>query len=367
MKKHAKFSPSAASRWMNCPASIAYTADMPDKTSEFAQEGTQAHELAEALLLGKKPVQIGMIDYPDEMWDAAQQYAEFVGSLPGELHVEERLDLTHIHNDFFGTGDALVYDEEAQHLYVCDFKYGKGVVVDVEENPQLMTYAVGATRRFHNRGVKTVTLAIIQPRAMGKSVKTWQTTADAILAFEDKLRQAVEIALSENPPFKAGEWCKFCKAAAICPALREHNLNIARQEFEGTMKVTDMTPAQLAKVLDEAETIKLWLKRVEEYAHEQALAGNTPDGYKLVPKRAIRKWKDETQVPSVLGMVFGLSNEDIYSEPKLKSPAMIEKAVGKKNAAALEDLVVKDSSGMVLAKMEDERKAVKSSAQEDFA
>lgn len=364
MKKHAKFSPSAASRWMNCPASIAYTADMPDKTSEFAQEGTEAHALVEAMLRGEW---YHPDDYSEEMLDAADQYVEFVSSLPGELHVEERLDLTHIHNDFFGTGDALVYDEQAQHLYVCDFKYGKGVVVDVEENPQLMTYAVGATRRFHNRGVKTVTLAIIQPRAMGKSIKTWQTTAETILAFEEKLREAVKIALSDTAPFKAGEWCKFCKAAAICPSLREHNLNIARQEFDGTMKVTDMTPAQLAQVLDEVETIKLWLKRVEEYAHEQALAGNTPVGYKLVPKRAIRKWKDEAAVPSVLGMVYGLGRDEIYSEPKLKSPAMIEKAVGKKNAGALEDLVVKDSTGMVLAKDDDERPALRSKASEDFA
>jgi hypothetical protein len=399
-RAHATLAPSAAHRWMNCSGSIRMEAGMPESTSTFASEGTAAHTLAAFCLDNHLPAVSALGDVVDidtgkisavaeadgvtrfavdeEMVDAVQMYIDHVYSLiptkAYELDVEQRLNMRHIHSEIFGTGDAVVYLPHAAHLHVIDFKYGKGVVVDPDENPQLLLYGAGAARRYHNRPVEHVTLHIVQPRAphVRGVVRSWTTDVFALMEFEIRLERLALATESADAPLVAGDWCRFCKAAGVCPALRERALQGALLEFSEDISAgqllapTTLKPAQLATVLGEAELIGNWLKAVQEHAHREAVAGRPPTGFKLVAKRAVRRWRDEDAVEEAL-VKAGLTADEVFTEPELKSPAAIEKIITKKRFATLEgELVVKQSSGTNLVPVSDPRAAVTFDAGAEF-
>src|SRR5581483_811858 len=243
----------------------------------------------------------------EEMVEGVQLYLDHVRAFMNrgdcEIDVEQRLDMTHIHPECFGTGDTVLYDINAEWLHVFDLKYGKGVAVDVKENPQLFTYGSGAVRRYHNRPLKGVTLHVIQPRCPHKDgpIRSYEADMLELLEFEDRLAEAAKATEAPDAPLHAGEWCKFCPALPTCPKARERSMQAALAEFapqDGApilMNPAQLTDEQLADVLHEADFLLTWVKAVQVYAHEQAVAGRVPPGFKLVPKRALRKWKGEPQ------------------------------------------------------------------------
>ncbi|WP_137390862.1 DUF2800 domain-containing protein [Rhodoligotrophos defluvii] len=403
-RAHARLSPSAAYRWLVCPGSIRLSDGIPDKSSVYANEGTAAHMLAEHCLrhgwdadryldcviditaegnamFGDAGTENGdnrwLVD--EEMVHSVQIYLDHCRSIiapADELEIECKLDLTHVIPDGFGTGDTLVYQVEQKHLHVVDLKYGVGVPVDPQNNPQLLTYAVGALKRYHNREVEKVTLTVVQPRAPHRDgeVRSWETDPATVVEFEDVLRRGAQDTARDDAPLVPGDHCKFCKAAAVCPALRDKALEIARAEFIPDEQGYPVVPSpvqldrdELAHILSEAEILEGWVKRVKEFAHQQALAGNLPTGFKLVQKRATRKWQDEAAVVSLLELTFELAPEDIYEEPKVKSPARIEKLVGKKSMALLRGAISQESSGLSLVPDSDPRPAAKPDAATEFA
>jgi hypothetical protein len=423
-RAHARLAPSAAYRWMSCPGSVRMEAGFPDdRNSPYANEGTCAHELAAHCLqhdfdaarflglvidinepFGGKILKGGAdgvtrFEVTEELVDAVEVYLDVVRSLTGRdrnlknpaviVEIEQKLDMTHLHPEIFGTGDAVVYQKNAAWLHVVDLKYGKGVVVDPVENPQLMLYGAGAVRRYKGYRIEGITLHIVQPRAPGSPVRSWQTDVLTLLEFEDEIRAkafAVECALIDDWAGKeptewrgqfleAGDHCRFCKAAATCPALRATAQQKALAEFnDGAIVLPDpatLTPDQMAAVLRDADLIGNWVKAVQEHAHAEAVAGRIPTGFKLVSKRATRKWKDEDEAAMMLAALA----VDPWQEPKLKSPAQVEAAVGKKRFAALlsdaEDLgfeapVTKVSSGTNLVPISDARQSVKSDGLLEF-
>jgi hypothetical protein len=403
-RAHSKLPPSGSERWINCPGSIRLSEGTESVSSSFANEGTAAHELAAHCLktgfdadrfagmvidirgkewhekfLNKGAPADGMhrFEIDDEMVEGVQVYLDHIDGLRAklddmeiEIDVEHRFDLTHVHPEMFGTGDCVIYSPKHRSLYVIDLKYGRGVIVDPEENAQLLTYGVGAVKRHHNRPMIAVHLTIVQPRGAGQPVRTWSTDILEVMEFADTLREAAQRTEQADAPLHVGDWCKFCPAAAICPENRRAALAVARAEFsEGAIDVTDpekMDMAAIAESLKHADVLENWLKRLREYAHAQATAGTMPPGFKLVAKRAIRRWKDEGTVISALRGVFGLDDADIYAEPKLRSPAQVEKVMGKKEVAELGQFIVKQSSGTVLAVESDKRPAVKADASGDF-
>jgi hypothetical protein len=216
-RAHAKLAPSAAKRWMECPGSVAMSEGIPNTSSVFAAEGTAAHELcAHCLETNDDPAtfldmwidihaadgQSRFVDLDEppseenryfqvdeEMVDGVRMYVEHVRSLIGPdtiLSVEERLDMTHIDEQIFGTGDATVLDLASRHLHVVDFKYGKGVAVDADSNPQLMLYAAGAARRHHNHQIAKLTVHIVQPRAyhFKGPIRTFDLDLIELMEFE---------------------------------------------------------------------------------------------------------------------------------------------------------------------------------------
>lgn len=407
-RKHAKLGPSSAHRWINCPGSIKASEGIDPRSSRYAAEGTAAHELASAMLqfgedsaaryLGqfinidateaqhiiswKGPAnQKNIWLISEEMTDAVDTYAEFVrGLIDGVkdgvaiVDVEQRLDMTHIHPAIFGTGDAVVYDPIAQHLHVCDFKYGKGVVVAVEQNPQLFLYAAGAVRRYHNQPVRKLSCHVIQPRAEGQPIKSWETDILELFDFEGEIALAAARTEEPDAPRHAGDWCRFCPAAPICPTNRDAALADAQAEFsvdgEAMLPSIDaLTPAQRGHILLTADRILNWVTTVQEWEHNQALAGNLPDGFKLVAKRSTRRWKDEAAAIGVLTAAAGNDRvSELFTEPKFKSPAQVEKVFGKKEFAAIDgDLIVKQSSGVNLVALSDPRPAVVGDAASEFS
>lgn len=412
-RAHARLAPSAAHRWIECPGSVRLSEGIPNETSSFAAEGTAAHEVcAKCLQDGVDAatfagmfvdVKNGAIvetpedtndenrffEVTEEMVDAVQMYVDHVRTLAAHdnadetfhdlptVDVEQRLDMTHLHPGIFGTGDATVLDHGARHLHVCDFKYGKGVAVDADHNPQLLLYAAGAARRHHNAKIERLTMHIIQPRAphLLGSIRSYDIDLLDLFEFEDTLTKAAAETDKPDAPFKAGEWCRFCPAQPICPTVRAARLAAAAAEFGDVGEAITLTPPEglsperLGNVLKEADMIGNYVKAVQEYAHAQACNGNMPEGFKLVAKRAIRKWASEEAAKTKL-YDLGATNDDILTEPKLKSPAQLEKLFPGKNAKArgeaMADLVVKQSSGLNLAPIEDPRPAVKADAASEF-
>jgi hypothetical protein len=403
-RAHAKLAPSAAHRWIECPGSIKLCEGIESKSSVFAAEGTAAHELAAHCLkngfdadrfadhviditatdAGSRFLKPGAplgddntrFEVDEEMVEGVQMYLDHVRHCIGlcehnsgieavEVDVEQRLDMTHVHPSIYGTGDTVIYDAGQQWLHVFDLKYGKGVLVEVPANPQLLTYGSGAVQRYHNRGVKGITLHIVQPRVDHDDGRVRWVEYDLVdlMEFEGDLAKYAKATEAPDAPLKAGDWCRFCPALPFCPEARRHNTHLALEEF-ADVKPGALTPTGMAQVLAEADNIGNWVKAVQAYAHEQATNGVEIPGYKLVAKRAIRRWKDDAYAAAELEILF--DGEELYTEPKLKSPTQVEKTIGKKAFAQVEDLVTKVSSGTNLVPVDDKRQAVKEKGLEEF-
>jgi hypothetical protein len=418
-RAHAKLAPSSAHRWMHCPGSIPMTENDPNTNSFASAEGTAAHELAaHCLETGRDPAtylqmwidiesegalrfqrldedpgkdQLRYFEVTEEMVEAVDIYRNYVLSFSNDdsiSSVEERLDMTHLHPDIYGTGDATVLQPKERHLHVFDFKYGRGVVVDVEDNPQLILYGAGAARRHHNHKLDKITLHVIQPRAPHKQGPTRSREYDLIelLDFEHDISKAAKTvdAARENRDDKpdwadtylaAGDWCHFCTAQARCPVRRKASLAAAAETFGEVGDELTLTPPdelsdeRLALVLKEADQIGNYVKAVQEYAHAQACAGKPPKGWKLVAKRARRKWVDPDVVEDELAML-GANPDEIYEPQKLRSPAQLENLFPGKNKKlrqqAMAHLVEAKSSGTNLVPENDPRPPVKAEAADEF-
>ncbi len=388
-RAHARLSPSAFERIIKCPGSVRLSEGLPDQTSTYAAEGTAAHELASWCLKTARDADsyIGQVidtkagditnkeadgatrfEVTDEMAEAVQVYVDAVREVMyahdgPEWSIEERLDLGHIQEGMFGTADAIVLDGRTLHVF--DLKYGRGKAVEVDDNPQLICYAAGAAHRYHNRGVDEVRLVIVQPRASHPKgpVREYELDFVDLAIWVGELRAAAERANGEDATLAPGDWCRWCKAAPMCPALRHKSLASAQDEFGDFMEPTLLSPDQMAEVLNEVETFKIWLKSVEKYAHDQAMSGRPPSGYKLVAKRATRRWKSEDTAEKALR-----DYPECWTEPTLKTVAAVEKVVGKAKFADIgRGLFEAKSSGAILAPESDPRPPFKPSAEEEFS
>lgn len=365
---HSEIGASSMHRWARCPGSVRMSRGIERVTSAYAEEGTRAHELA-AHYLEKGRWPGGVVDqemrdnvqvYIDSVlkkWNAAKQHE---GSF---LLVEHRFDLSKIHPGLFGTADAVVYDPSARVLYVDDLKYGKGIPVEVENNEQLLYYGLGALISTEVPCEELV-LTIAQPRCAHPKgpVREWRVPVWRVVDFVADLIDAAKRTEDPLAPLKAGDHCHFCPAAGICPEIHSKALAAAKSEFR-----TDLSydPKKLAATLSWLPVLESWIKSVKNFAYAEAFHGRTPPGFKLAAKRASRKWKNEDEAVQVLEDIHGLDRDEIFDR-SLKSPAAVEKLLGKK-AAALDELTVSISSGMVLVPEDDPRPAVKLDAKSEFS
>lgn len=386
---HATLSASGAKRWMSCPPSARLEERLRgifgEKSTPFAEEGTKAHSLAELKLLrekGRLSEDDGINDFnydlrrkalgdiPKEMDEATDYYAEIIiekfltarQSCPdAQLKLEQRLDFSRWVPNGFGTGDAVIVSEEL--LEVCDLKYGKGVPVFAENNPQARCYGLGALHRYGVLyGFKHVRNTIIQPR-LDSVTEEMLTTNELLQWAETELKPAAELAWKGKGEFNPGDHCKFCAARAICYARATKAMTIFKHGFETPGVIPDDA---IPEILAVADTAIDWIKDLQAYALSQALRGQEWPGYKLVRgKRPPRKWVDEEEAKHQL--IRAGYEPEVYTETKFKSPSNIEKLVGKQAFEAIFATLVTQGDGALTLVPESDKRTEFTSAEADFS
>lgn len=379
MTAHALLSASGAHKWLNCPPSARLEEPFPESTSGYAEEGRLAHAIGELKLrkhftpMGprKFATELKKLQespyYNPEMLEHTDKYLEYVQqavhsfSSPPHISIERRLDYSHVAPEGFGTGDCLIIGGSV--LYVIDFKYGKGVPVSAEENPQMMLYALGALRIYGMLyAVDTVRLAVVQPRLGEPSA--WETSTINLMAWGESIKPIAQAAFDGKGEFCAGEWCRFCRAKATCRA--RSNTMTALEAFNG-MKPPLINNEEVGDILRRAQTLKAWVSDLEEYALSALLAGEDITGWKAVEGRSNRQFTDTDEAFKVL--VKAGYDEAVLYERKPITLTAVETLLKKKQFAdLLGDYVIKPPGKPTLAPETDNRESIKTqpTAEEAF-
>lgn len=351
MEKHARFSPSSAHRRLNCPPSLILEEQFQDEESKFAAEGSAGHELAEHLIKkylkirSKRPVSEY---YSDELIEAVEEYVSFI---IGEIvdakricknpifSVEQRVDASEYVDECFGTADMVIVTDNIAHI--IDLKLGKGIAVFAEENPQLMIYGLGILSMAELiYDVEIVRLSIFQPRL--NNLSTWEISPGELKLWgEEVLKPRGAMALMGAGEFKAGSWCRFCKARSQCRSRAEQFLDIARMEFKKPSLLSD---DEISEILMISDQLSKWASDVYEYATEQAIVhGKEWSGYKLVEGRSNRKYSREEEVAEA-AMAAGY--KDIY-KTSLVAITEMERLMGKSEFNKILGHLVYKSQGKI--------------------
>lgn len=303
--KHALLSASSSHRWLNCPPSARLCENYDDKGSDFAAEGTDAHALCEYKL--KKALGIpdenptdNLSWYSAEMEDCANGYAAFVTELVEDAKkscpdpvvlIEQRLDYSKYVAEGFGTSDCVIIADGT--LHIVDYKHGRGVLVEAEDNPQMKLYAIGALELFDCiYDISTVSVTIYQPRR--SNVSTFTVPKEELYNWADNvLIPIAELAFEGGGEYRCGEWCQFCKAKADCRKRAEANMELAKYEFRQPPLLTD---EEVEDILGKLDGLTSWANDIRDYALRAAISGKKWTGFKLVEGRSNRRYTDENAV-----------------------------------------------------------------------
>jgi len=351
---------STAKRVMRCPGSVALVAKMPPQpSSSYADEGTLLHDtIAQILDKGTDPSEyLGTVyngvELTQELIDtklipALELLNEIDPESIMEFSVENRVGFGDRLPGVFGSTDLLC---RVGNRAVClDWKFGDGVTVEAEENPQPMFYSAAARRteglEWWHEGAETLELVIIQP----PHIRRWTTTFARIDKFEKDLIRAVKVAKKPDAPLASGDWCRWCAAKPVCPVMTGALDRAVNSQLEG------IDAAKIGEYLQKADMLEDWIKSLRELAFQMLEAEKPVPGYKLVAKRGTRKWRDPNEAYAALRAV-GLTDHDVWEPEELLSPAKMEKVLKKQKLALPDDLVESVSSGNTLAPEDDPRPA----------
>lgn len=417
---HSKLGASGAYRWLECPGSIALCEKAGEgPTSRYAAEGTAAHAVCEWALLNQKDPEALMgwwvdgnevlyktqeeaeagghefiFEVDDDMVEATRVYFKYVSEVyeafeimgeDPEMFVEKGFDLSFISPGMFGTNDSCVFSP-GRTLTVVDYKHGAGKVVEVENNSQLLYYALGALRElcwepqdggWNERTMPdTVTIVVVQPRALHPDgpVREWTVSSDYIIHdFAEMLKAGAEATKKPNADRRAGNWCQFCSAKVICPEYEEMvttpmALAFTEDDFDDVLEMTDKEakargrergkmlaaegPERLAAILAIEPMFSAMVEAARAAALEAAKGGQDIKGFKVVRKNHHRAWIDPARVVEDLAIAIG---EDALYERKLKSPSKLE-AAG--YGPFIEDLWHKPQGSLTIAPETDKRPGI---------
>jgi hypothetical protein len=315
------------------------------------------------------------VEVDDDMADNVGVYVDYCDNirLREDYWIEQRFNLGALNPPapMFGTADFVAYDPAVKQLQVVDLKYGQGVVVEVEGNKQLRYYALGAVLAHPELAIEQVVITVVQPRALHPDgfIRSEVVTYEELVGFAGDLLDAARRTQDPDAPLATGPHCRFCPAIAICPAKHSEAQSIAQTEFsampEAVPPAPDTLPPEVfAEVLVKAPLLEAWLTAVRAEAVRRLERGEEVKGFKLVAKRATRRFSDPDDAVEYL-KASGYDGDEIL-ETKIKSPAQIEKLFPKKKLPP-ELQVVKVSSGYTMVPDHDKREAVVLSAAHEFA
>ena len=383
MSKHALLSPSSAHRWLNCPLAPRLEATLPEKTSEYAQEGTVAHSVCE-IAAKKHFKKVKAAEYnkvikklkanalwDDEMLRTAETYVEHLAEramgFDNEPYVafEVKVDIADYVPEAFGRCDCIMFGGDT--LILTDYKHGKGVPVSVVENPQLMLYALGALKLYQplfGDALKKVELYIDQPRL--DSYDGWSCEVKDLLEWGETVKPKAHMAFMGFGEYHSGEWCRFCRANGICKAQAEQTTS-AFDDFSEAVIANPalLSPEEMGTALERGKNLVAWYESVKEKALENILNGTKIPGWKAVEGRSSRVWTDQDKALEKL-QASGIDRAIIYDSVP-KTLAQLEKLLGTaKFRELVGDLVVKPQGKPALASASDSRKEF-NSAVADFA
>ena len=400
MTTHARFAPSAAHRWVNCPPSLRLEERFPNRSSSYALEGAAAHEVCRLYLDGEDidalqtvrvPDEDGTVDYvvtPDMRGHArayAAVLAEHVGRVNGALLVERRVGFGSWIDvpDQYGTSDAIILGGRASNeIIVVDYKYGSGVAVHPKDNEQLMLYALGAMYEYEHLGDwQTITMIIVQPRAGDGTPKKYTVTADELRAFAEKAKRSAQQALAGEGDFHPSEdTCRFCRAKTVCPALQKEVDETVVDDFTGLIAGTPearemardaglLTAEKLGFYMDRVGMIEDWCKAVRAEVERMLVQGDPVPGWKLVRGRmGDRAWASTEDAEAALKKMR-LKAADIFTR-KLINPTAAERLLKKTNPAGwerLQSLITRAEGKLSVAPASDHRPAESAAvATDDF-
>ena len=369
-KAHAILSASSSHRWLNCPPSARLCETYEDKGSDYAAEGTDAHSLCEYKL--RKALDMSAVDpsehltwYSEEMEDCANGYAAYILELveaaketcaaPVVL-IEQRVDFSRWVEQGFGTSDAIIISDGT--LRVIDYKHGLGVLVEADNNPQMMCYALGALELFDAiYDIDSVAMTVYQPRR--QNVSTFEMSKDDLYRWaEEVLKPTAELAFAGDGNFLCGEWCGFCKAKHECRARAEANLLLAQYDFKLPQLLED---SEIEVILSRADQLVSWVNDIKEYALQQAISGKDWTGFKLVEGRSNRRYTNEAAVTQVVTN----AGFDPY-ERKLLGITAMQKLLGKSRFEELLSAYIEKPQGKPTLVPESDKRPVMNNAKTDF-
>lgn len=369
-KAHAILSASSSHRWLNCPPSARLCETYEDKGSDYAAEGTDAHSLCEyklRLALGMEATDPTehLTWYNEEMLDCANGYASYILELveaaketcadPVVL-IEQRVDFSRWVEQGFGTSDAIIISDGT--LHVVDYKHGLGVLVEADNNPQMMCYALGALELFDViYDIDTVAMTVYQPRR--QNVSTFEMPKDDLYRWADEvLKPTAELAFAGDGNFLCGEWCGFCKAKHECRARAEANLMLAQYDFKLPPLLED---TEIEVILSRADQLVSWVNDIKEYALQQAISGKEWTGFKLVEGRSNRRYTDEAAVTQTVTD----AGFDPY-ERKLLGITAMQKLLGKSRFDELLSAYIEKPQGKPTLVPDSDKRSAMNTAKNDF-
>jgi hypothetical protein len=369
-KAHAILSASSSHRWLNCPPSARLCETYEDKGSDYAAEGTDAHSLCEYKL--RKALGMGAVDpsehltwYNEDMEDCANGYASYIMELVESAKetcadpvvlIEQRVDFSRWVEQGFGTSDAIIISDGT--LRVIDYKHGLGVLVEADNNPQMMCYALGALELFDAiYDIDSVAMTVYQPRR--QNVSTFEMSKDDLYRWaKEVLKPTAELAFAGDGNFLCGEWCGFCKAKHECRARAEANLLLAQYDFKLPPLLED---SEIEVILSRADQLVSWVNDIKEYALQQAISGKDWTGFKLVEGRSNRRYTDEAAVTQAVTN----AGFDPY-ERKLLGITAMQKLLGKSRFEELLSAYIEKPQGKPTLVPESDKRPVMNNAKTDF-
>ena len=374
--KHAKLSASGAHRWINCPGSVALEEDFPDSSSAYAKEGTLAHDLAELKLKKEFVKGYGPKTYEkdleplkaSEFW--ARDMDHYTDLYKDEVKrvflsykhrpfvaIEQRVDFSPWVPEGFGTCDCILIS--GNQLAVIDLKYGKGVPVSPENNPQLMLYGLGAYNGFSSiYKIDKISLCIVQPRL--NSISWWDISKDDLLAFGEEIKPIAQEAFEGSSTFKEGDHCRFCRAKSLCMERAKTMFKSIEELKEAKDKGKDLLSLdEVGDLLKKSEGVTGWIKDLEALALDSILAGDKVPGYRVVEGRSNRKITNPEALASQL-IIAGFDEAMIYKPKQLETITNLEKLTGKKEFAEIgKGYIEKPQGKPTLVKEDDKREDYK--------